>query len=295
MMPTIMDSARKSTLETISTKLFTNDIGAPAAINDKEVAGLDLRALPLTISSSPSLSATGNPSSTSLSSFTTSTISQTGTTAATSTRPTKTSRTTQVYYPPASSQFALSVPSIIGVVIAGVSFLVLCAIVAAFTVCYLDRKKENKTEKKAEEDKKEEEETKAAANTENSSAAGDEEGEVEGHGEADSGENENVDEVAEGVHNVSVIGPRYARMIGVNTSSNSTNNPSDPNSQPSDAAKGKGKQKERERMIVHLPVHVSDLGTPRQSLIQYEREDPGDDERDERGFRKGASWWHPEL
>ena len=180
-------------------------------------------------------------------------------------------------------------------VIAGVSFLVLCAIVAAFTVCYLDRKKENKTEKKAEEDKKEEEETKAAANTENSSAAGDEEGEGEGHGEADSGENENVDEVAEGLQNVSVIGPRYARMIGVNTSSNSTNNPSNSNSQSSDAAKGKGKQKERERMIVHLPVHVSDLGTPRQSQIQYEREDPGDDERDERGFRKGASWWHPEL
>jgi hypothetical protein len=212
-------------------------------------------------------------------------------TAIPTTPPTNTtvSAITEIYYPPAASQYALSVPAIIGIVIGGVGFLVLCAITAAFTVCVLDRKKETKAEKE-ERNHTVEQEAKTATTTENSSVAGSAEHDSDNHTNEPTTNEATASTPAE---SSSIIGPRYARMIGVNTNAN--NNTQSSSASASANAKAKGKQKEREKMIVHLPVHVADLGTPRQSQIHYEREDPGDEERDERGFRRGASWWHPEL
>jgi hypothetical protein len=208
----------------------------------------------------------------------------TAATSAKTTTSTAAATLTEIYYPPASSQFALPVSAIIGIVVAGVGFLVLLAIIAAFTVCFLDRKKESKIEK--EERKRIEQEAKVGTATESSSVAG----EMETAGEnADGNGNTAATATTDGTQ--TLIGARYAQMIGVNTSPPSSN----PNTIQSPFAAAKGKQKERPKTIVHLPVHVSDLGSPRQSQVHYEREDPGDEERDERGFRRGASWWHPEL
>jgi hypothetical protein len=208
----------------------------------------------------------------------------TATTSAKTTTSTAAATLTEIYYPTASSQFALPVSVIIGIVVAGVCFLVLLAIIAAFTVCFLDRKKESKTEK--EERKTIEQEAKVGTATESSSVAG--EAETVGQN-GDGNGNTAATAAADGTR--TLIGARYAQMIGVNTSPPS----SSPNTIQSPSAAAKGKRKERPKTIIHLPVHVGDLGSPRQSQVHYEREDPGDEERDERGFRRGASWWHPDL
>ncbi len=192
-----------------------------------------------------------------------------------------------IYYPPAVSHYALSVPSIVGILVAGVSFLVLLAIIAAFTVCFLGPKKESKAEKEERKRKRAEEKARVADTIENSSVTGDADA---GGGNDNAGDTRN----AGGVEEPSLIGPRYSRMIGMHSNNNATDPDPTTNAQSTKGA-WKGKGKSRERMVVHLPVHVADLGTLRQSQVHYEREDPGDEERDERGFRRGASWWHPEL
>lgn len=238
----------------------------------------------------------------------------TSTTTIMTSSPPTTTAVKEIYYPPAASHFALSIPVTIGIVVASVGFLALLAIIAAFTVYFLDRKKESQTQK--EERKRTDEEAAAVAaaaakigpTTENSSLSGDGEEKDKTESEDDVMGPANPRSSADGdVPNSSIIGPRYARMIGVNTTNINalTPNhfppiPSSPSSSTtaassSAAAAAKGKEKERTKSIIHLPVHVSDLGTPRPSQIHYEREDPGDEERDESGYRRGASWWHPEV
>jgi hypothetical protein len=243
-----------------------------------------------------SVTQTANLTPTILTTLTTATTATSTSVSTTTALPTSSSATsattkTEIYYPPASSTFALSVPTIIGVVVAGVGFLVLLAIIAAFTVCFLDRKKESKAEK--EERKRVEKKAwkgKGKAK-EVDVEAGERESSEASTKEPISGQEATTTEGDDNNAGESVIGPRYAAMIGVNPN---ISNPPAP-TQTENATKAKPKPKERERTIVHLPVHVADLGAPRESQVQYEREDPGDEERDERGFRRGASWWHPEL
>lgn len=90
----------------------------------------------------------------------------------------------EIYYPPASSHFALSVPSIIGIVVGGVALLTLLTVIAAFTVCFLDRKSESKAER--EERKRMGEEAKIVTYTENLSIDGKGEGKNENENENES-------------------------------------------------------------------------------------------------------------
>jgi hypothetical protein len=277
-----------------STTSSTASMASTAVIDSKKHrANLIRQALPSSSLTSP----------TTLTTFTTATATATSTSISTTTLAASSNpkTKTEIYYPPASSHFALSVPSIIGIVVAGVGFLVLLAIIAAFTVCFLDREEESKAEKKEKRDGKkkemeEEEKEKMKGKGKARATSVDEEAGSGSGPESASIEPSNANENVDGAPDAptaageSVIGLRYAKLIGVDVHNN------DPE-QSSSATKQKGKEtSKRERSMVHLPVHVSDLGTPRQSQMpEYEREDPGDEERDERGFRRGASWWHPEL
>ncbi len=170
-------------------------------------------------------------------------------------------------------------------------------------MCCLDRKKESKAEKKEKQDRKKkkkkmEDEEKAEMKGKGKGKATSVDEETDEDEESASGNPPNGDDSVDtdltahgAATGESVIGPRYAKLIGVNLNNDDASAPSN------SKAKETGKQtSKRERSMVHLPVLVSDLGTPRQSQMpEYEREDPGDEERDERGFRRGASWWHPEL
>jgi hypothetical protein len=240
----------------------------------------------------PTPTSAPNPVSKILTTLTAATTSISAPTAALSTASAPTAANkTEVFYPPAASNFALSVPAIIGVVVAGVGFLVLLAIGAAFTVCLLDRKKESKTERA--ERKREKPMRKETADAENPSVTrgGDRQ---EGTCDENADVNSNSGALSGGE---SAIGPRYARMIGFDTTDNA-NTDTDIDTSPqttNSQSKGANNKPQSDKAVVHLPVHVSDLGTPRQSQIHYEREDPADEDRDERGYQRGASWWHPEL
>jgi hypothetical protein len=158
---------------------------------------------------------------------------------------------TEVSYPPAASNFALSVPAIIRVVVAGVGFLVLLAIGAAFTVCLLVRK-ENKTER--EERKREKSTRKEIADAENPSVTrgGDRQ---EGTCDENANVNSNSGALSGGE---SAIGPRYERMIGFDTIDNANadteidTSPQTTNSH----SKGAKNKPQRDKVVVHLPVYV---------------------------------------
>ncbi len=147
--------------------------------------------------------------------------------------PATTTAVTQTDYPPVASHFRLSVPAIIGIVVACVGFLVLCAVTAALTVCFLERKKETKAEKENRGRRREGDvEATFEHATENAVFA------ETGEDQRDGGnviESNNVD-IGE-----SLIGPRYARMIGVETAIKINTD-----TQYQSSAAGKGKQKENE-------------------------------------------------
>ena len=130
--------------------------------------------------------------------------------------PATTTAVTQVDYPPAASQFKLSLPAIIGIVVAGVGFLVLCAVTAAFTVCFLDRKRETKAEK---ENRKRRREGDAEATVEHAT-----ENAILAENGEDQRDGGNVVESSSADIGESLIGPRYARMIGVDTTTNTNTN-----------------------------------------------------------------------
>ncbi|KAF7503384.1 hypothetical protein GJ744_003906 [Endocarpon pusillum] len=153
---------------------------------------------------------------------------------------------TQVDYPPAASQFRLSLPAIIGIVVAGVGFLVLSAVTAAFIVCFLDRKRETKPEKEIRKRRREgdmeatdEHASEKAIHTE----IGEDQradGNVIREDQRDDG---NVIESSSTDIEESLTVPRYGRMIGVDTTTNTNTNT---NTQSLSSAAGKEKQKENE-------------------------------------------------
>lgn len=147
--------------------------------------------------------------------------------------PDTTTTVTQVDYSPAASHFRISVPAVIGIVVAGVGFLVLCAVTAAFIVCFLDRKKETKAEEENGERRREEEvEATVEHATEHAILA------ENGGDRLDGG---NVIESSSADIGESLIGPRYAKMIGVDTTININTD-----TRSLSSAAGKGKQKENE-------------------------------------------------
>lgn len=134
--------------------------------------------------------------------------------------PATTTAVTQADYPPAASHFRLSVPAIIGIVVAG--------------VCFLDRKKETKAEK---ENSKRGREGDVEATIKH--ATGNATLAENGEEQRDGGsviESNNAD-IGEGL-----IGPPYARMIGVDTTTSV-----DTDTQSLSSTLGKGKQKKNER------------------------------------------------